>query len=243
MNGTPAPVPPRLKKRRQKDAAEPKMGDAAVATADAAAAVDGEKSAAVAATAEKRLADETEATRAAKDDEAKLAIAAVPASASADADVDEGAVRKTEEQVDVEPKIASARCTPEKVALIFARYDTDHDGVLQHADVARLEKEVADEDIDAESWEALCELVGASGGGIGGAAASSGGIGWGVEELGRLYAMEGGEQELEKAWHFVSISLEQGQGQEGSGAGGCGTEAGADAIAPEPVSAAPEAEM
>ena len=94
---------------------------------------------------------------------------------------------------------APAACErQEKVELIFTRYDTDGDGVLRHADVARLEKEVADEEIDDESWAALCELVGAA----------DVGVGWGVEELGRLYSMEGGEQELEKAWCFVTSTME-----------------------------------
>jgi hypothetical protein len=48
------------------------------------------------------------------------------------------------------------------VAAIFAHYDTDQDGWLQHTDVSRLETETGDGGaIDLESWAGLCEILGA----------------------------------------------------------------------------------
>ena len=48
------------------------------------------------------------------------------------------------------------------VAAVFAHYDTDQDGWLQHADVSRLEKETGEGGaIDPESWVGLCEILGA----------------------------------------------------------------------------------
>ena len=84
----------------------------------------------------------------------------------------------------------------DKVASLHKLYDEDGDGLLTRADVCRLEKETADEEVDNESWLALCELVGV--------ANPSADSRWGVAELGRLYALEGGEEELERAWATVA---------------------------------------
>ena len=65
----------------------------------------------------------------------------------------------------VHPEPPPAPANPDAkdmVAAIFAHYDTDQDGWLQHADVSRLEKETGDGGaVDPDSWAGLCEILGA----------------------------------------------------------------------------------
>eukprot|EP01047_Picozoa_sp_COSAG01_P015670 COSAG01_NODE_788_length_13597_cov_35.303601_1_plen_479_part_00 len=87
---------------------------------------------------------------------------------------------------------APALSHDEKVQALHQLYDTDRSGVLTQQDVHRLERETAGEELDDETWQALCEIVEASPL-----------AGWEVVHLARLYAAEGGAEELEKAWEAV----------------------------------------
>ena len=61
-----------------------------------------------------------------------------------------------------EPPAQAKLNTKDMVAAIFAHYDADQDGWLQHADVSRLEKETGDGGaVDPDSWAGLCEILGA----------------------------------------------------------------------------------
>ena len=86
--------------------------------------------------------------------------------------------------------------TDARVGRIFELFDSDQDGRLHRADVARLERETGGgEDIDDAGWAGLCGLVG-----VGDPSA-----GWELAELERLYQLEGGgAEELERVWAAIS---------------------------------------
>ena len=106
-----------------------------------------------------------------------------------------GATQRQQQQPPPSPSSEAPEAV-DKVAALHKLYDEDRDGLMTMTDVCRLEKDTAGEEVDAESWLALCELVGVP--------KPSAGSQWGVAELRRLYGLEGGEEELRRAWAKMS---------------------------------------